>query len=530
MSELLRGMIDQKRNNRWYVSGVLCAVIVFLFGVAAVVSGSNDLLHWFMIPVLLCGIVIGADAASWITGEVDVFDPIGILGLFGVHFFLLAPLLHLSWGYWTDETPPPADWRPWLGAMAALNLLGLLVYRVTRSYFGPRARPTSRVTTVWRVRPNAWGWWFGGALVLAGALQVWVYASYGGLWGYISAVQREEHSFLGSSWIAMIAESFPILALMGYALLLRRRPAPSWPMLLCVLLAFAAIKLLFGGLQGSRSNTVFALFWAVGIVHFCIRPVPKTLILGGTVVLVLFMYFYGFYKSGGVEGLQRALQSADARREVEEETHRPLRAAILGDLGRSDIQAAVLYRLTGPQSDYQYGLGRSYLGGLLTVLPGPLWRNRPPTKLREGTEALYGRGAYRERPLNATYDQDRFLGMSVAVFGLAGEAMLNFGPLAAPLSFAVLGLVVGRVRRCAATWRRRDVRWLLMPFLVNLCLVVLIGDSDNVVAFIMGAGLVPMLVIAVASRRLHCAADTIDDSGRRPHAAVFPPLRLEGYS
>jgi hypothetical protein len=523
-------MIDRKRHNHWYVSGVLCTAIVFLFGIAAVVSGSNDLLHWFMIPVLLCGIVIGADAASWITGEVDIFDPIGILGLFGVHFFLLAPLLHVSWGYWTDETPPPADWRPWLGAMAALNLLGLLVYRASRVYFGPDARPAPRAATVWRVRPKVWGWCFGGALLLAAALQALVYASYGGLWGYISAVQREEHAFFGSSWVAMVAESFPILALMGYAILRRRHP-PSWPTLFCVLLAFTAVKLLFGGLQGSRSNTVFALFWAVGIVHFCIRPVPKKLILGGTVALVLFMYFYGFYKSGGVEGLQRAMESSDARREVEEETHRPLRAAILGDMGRSDVQAVVLYRLMSPDSDYQYGLGRTYLGGALTVLPGPVWRNRPPTKLREGTEMLYGRGSYRERPLNSTYDKDRFIGTCSAVFGLTGEAMLNFGPLAVPFSFVLLGLAVGRVRRCAAAWSRRDVRWLLMPFLVNLCLVVLIGDSDNIVAFIMGAGLFPLLVLAVASRRLHRAAGTASDSATTPRAApIFPPLRFEGYS
>jgi hypothetical protein len=525
-------MIDQRRHNPWYVSGVLCVAIVLLFAVAAIVTGSNDLVHWFAIPVLLCGLVIGADAASWITGEVDVFDPIGILGLFGVHFFLLAPLLHVTYNYWTEETQPPADWRPWLGVMAALNLAGLLVYRFARVWFGPGARAARPVSTVWRVRPTVWGWWFGGALLAAMALQVWVYASYGGLWGFISAVERDEHSFLGSSWISMVTESFPILALMSYAIMVRRRAAPSWRTLMGVLLLFGVVKLLFGGLHGSRSNTVFALFWAVGIVHCYVRPVPKKLILAGMVALVMFMHVYGFYKSGGVAGLRRALESSDARAQVEEETHRPLRAAILGDLGRSDIQAAVLYRLASPLSDYQYSLGRSYLGGLLTILPGPVWRNRPPTKVREGTEALYGRGSYRERPLTATYDKDRFLGMSVAVYGLAGEAMLNFGPWAAPLSFVVLGFAVGRVRRWAGAWRRRDVRWLLMPFLVNLCLVILIGDSDNVVAFVVGSGVVPLLVLALASRRVWVGeARGIAMAGASAAGGVFlrpPALPMEG--
>jgi hypothetical protein len=523
-------MIDRTRHNRWYLSGVLCASIVFLFGVAAVVSGSNDLLHWFMIPVLLCGIVIGADAASWITGEVGIFDPIGILGLFGVHFFLLAPLLHVSWGYWTDEVQPLADWRPWLGLMAVLNLLGLLVYRFTRAYFGPRTTPSPRTNTLWRVRPKAFGWWLGGALLVGGAMQLWVYASYGGLGGYISAVEREEHAFLGSSWIAMLSESFPVLALMGYAIHVRRRRPPSWSTLFLVLLAFTVLKLLFGGLQGSRSNTIFALFWAAGIVHFCIRPVPKRLVFAGTIALVLFMYFYGFYKSGGVAGLERALQSSDARAQVEQETHRPLRATILGDLARSDIQAALLYRLVRPQSDYQYGLGRTYLGAALTILPGPLWRDRPPTKVREGTEALYGRGSYRERPLNSSYDQGRFRGMSSAVYGLAGEAMLNFGPLSAPLSFVLLGALVGRVRRWAATLKPCDVRWLLMPYLVNLCVVVLSGDSDNVIPSIMGAGLVPLLLVALGSKKVVAAAITLNDLEELPKAiSTARSLRLEGY-
>ena len=73
----------------------------------------------------------------YVSVDLDVFDPIGILGLFGVQLFLLAPLLHVSWDYWLDEVIPPRDWRPWLGGMAALNFVGLLAYRATRG-FGAR--------------------------------------------------------------------------------------------------------------------------------------------------------------------------------------------------------------------------------------------------------------------------------------------------------------------------------------------------------------------------------------------------------
>ena len=79
--------------------------------------------------------------------------------------------------------------------------------------------------------------------------------------------------------------------------------------------------------------------------------------------------------------------------------------------------------------------------------------------------------------------------------------MLNFGPLAVPLAFAMLGLVVGRVRHMLPTLRSKDARFLLYPLLINLCFVILVSDSDNVVFFILKNGALPFLVVAVCCRR-----------------------------
>src|SRR6476619_5415760 len=72
------------------------------FGVQAVillvlVSSYPDLMHWFVLPVLAAGTLIGVDAVLWFTGRVQLFYPAGILGVLGVHFFFLAPLLHIIW-------------------------------------------------------------------------------------------------------------------------------------------------------------------------------------------------------------------------------------------------------------------------------------------------------------------------------------------------------------------------------------------------------------------------------------------------
>ena len=493
-------MIPLKRHNTWFVASLLCGGVVLLFGMAEVARGSDQWLHWFIIPVVLCGILAFEDAVKWLFGELDTFDPIGLLGLFGVHFFFLAPLLHLRWNYWIDEVVPPTDWRPWLGGMAALNLLGLLIYRGARGQVIRGMASDSRRGPTWRLRPRRFRRVLFWALLLAGALQLLVYLRYGGFWTYISAVEHKEHSFLGVRRIANVAESFPILAMMGYAVYVRwTRKTPSWLVLVVVLAGFFALKVFFGGLHGRRADVIFAVFWAVGIIHFCIRPVPRKLVLGGVAAAVAFAYLHGFYKSRGLEGLEIALHSSHERTALAEEIRRPIEGTLLGDMGRSDVQAFVLYRATDDQSDYECAFGRTYAGGALTLLPGPLWRDRPPTKVKEGTEALYGRGTYRSRPLSSSYDKDKYVGMTSRVFGLAGEAMLNFGPLAAPAAFVLLGVVVGCIHRWGTTWKRADARWLIMPFLVYLCLTVLIGDSDNVLRLLEEDGAFPFLVLFVGS-------------------------------
>src|SRR5829696_787148 len=117
---------------------MVSALASFIIGVsiiAAFGSTSDKFAHWFVLPVLLCGALIGIDAVDWVRGRLDVFDPVGLIGLVGFHFFFLAPLLHVSWDHWMPGAlvVPPQDWRVWLGGMAVLNLLGILVYRLLRN-------------------------------------------------------------------------------------------------------------------------------------------------------------------------------------------------------------------------------------------------------------------------------------------------------------------------------------------------------------------------------------------------------------
>ena len=93
---------------------------------------------------------------------------------------------------------------------------------------------------------------------------------------------------------------------------------------------------------------------------------------------------------------------------------RDLKYLLLGDLARADSNAFILHNLVKDPGDYDYRWGLTYAGGLAILIPTEIWHNRPYFKVDAGTEAQLGKTA--SRP-------------SSRVYGLSGEALLNFGPL-----------------------------------------------------------------------------------------------------
>lgn len=474
-------LAEQTRLSSLLISFQGCFLVLLGFVVA-----SEQFTHWFIVPVGLCGVLIGIDAVDWLRGRLDIFDPIGILGVLGAHFFFGAPLLHVYWDHWMRYVAPPSDWRPWLGYMAALNCSGILAYRWARNRTF-KTQHSRRYT--WRLDPQRFPLVLMAALTVAFVMQILVYQRYGGIQGFISAyeLRRSEQSFSGMAWMFMIAESFPILFFMGWGFYARKKIFRSWWSLGIVLCLFVVLVILFGGLRGSRSNTVWSIFWAVGIIHYWIRPVPKKLVYIGLPFLIGFLYLYGFYKGLGVESFE-LFQAFERRLEFEERSGRNLETTLLGDLARADVQALLVYRLTAPAKDYEYAWGRTYIGALAMVVPRSIWPDRPRNKVKEGTEALYGMNTFHEGFF------------TTKVYGLAGETMLNFGLWAIPIAFAIWGMLVTMIRLMAFNWEQDDTRCLLLPFFVNLSFLMLTGDSDNMITFIFIKGFLPFLVIFFGSK------------------------------
>ncbi|GAB3976186.1 hypothetical protein GCM10027615_45340 [Plantactinospora veratri] len=113
------------------LQGDLLLAAALVGTITAVLLAVEPLLwHPFVVPVALCGVLVGVDVAAWLRRRLDIFDPRAMLGLLGFHFFFLAPLLHVMLDYWPAMVQPPTSWRDALGAMAVLNCIGLLLYRI----------------------------------------------------------------------------------------------------------------------------------------------------------------------------------------------------------------------------------------------------------------------------------------------------------------------------------------------------------------------------------------------------------------
>ncbi len=479
------------------VSTGICSLIVL-----ALLLVSDDFHHWFVLPVFACGSLIGGHGIDWFRGRCDLLDPGGLLGVYGFHFFFLAPLLHVYGDSWMAFVVAPDDWREWLGLMACMNCLGILIYRlILDSRLGKRADQGRMVLCLDSLRFQSLLGFF---LLLSLGLQAWVYAQFGGVSGYVAAfgdLTNAPETFDNLGFVFIFSEAFPVLALLGYVEhAVRTQRRSSWKTIALVLIAFLALKILFGGLRGSRANYVWPLFCALGTIHLWLRPISRQMALIAIMALLPFMYMYGFYKSYGADAFE-ALTGASVREEMADRSGRGFYTTLLGDLGRADVQAFLLYRLCGTESDddFAYGWGSTYAGAACLLIPSWLWPDRPPTKVAQGTEALFGK-----TPVNGIETASN-------AYGLSGEAMLNFGPLAIPFVFVLLGLAVAGIRRWTTGLSHHDSRTLLVPFVVSLSFYLLVWDSDITLYYFVTNGALLFLIVMLSSRKV--ARRTLVSSG-----------------
>jgi hypothetical protein len=434
--------------------------------------------HWFVIPVSVCGALIGIDAVAWLRRQLDIFDPQALLALVGLHFFYIAPLLHVVLDHWASHVIPPASWRDALGAMASLNAIGLGIYRCV-------VRLPMRNSAAGRFRLDESRFYRVMTLAIAVALIAFVVelAMFGGVGGFLITMTQERETLVGMGWLLMIAEQSPALIFVYIVVRWRRQLAARRTLVFVIVCGLAIAQFMVGGLRGSRSTTVWPVLLALMLVHLLLFRLSRKAIVVAALILGLFMYSYGLYKSAGVEVVDIA-RGGRTIAEVSGKTGRDVPTVVLHDLARADVQALLLDRKLHGQGDLGHGL--SYLGDLSFLIPDRLLPGSPPSKVVLGTETLYGSGSY---------DAGRH---ASRVYGIAGEAMLNFGPLGVIPSFVVLALLIRRVHHFYLRSQRGDHLGpkILAPSLCMVAVLALTSDLDNL-TLILVTRFVPLAVVVL---------------------------------
>jgi hypothetical protein len=437
--------------------------------------------HWFVIPTFLCGILLSPDMIDWLRGKLDLFDPKGLFGFFGFYLFFVSPILWVALDYQMIWITNPTDWRPLLGWMQVFNVFGLLAYKVGHNLGYKTYRPPEKHFQISSKRLFSLA-----PLFILITFLAWIYLvfSVGGLRSFIILEPGSTlESLSGRGWLIVIGRLWPLFI---YIMFLHRIvQREKWASFYQILLLFLCTLLYFiaDGFRGSRGSVTFMTIYFLTLAHYFVRRL-KLKILSLTFVLLLpFLYFYGFYKARGIEALL-LLKEGKITSLIEETKHqRNLPLLLLEDLSRTGLQSLILNRLMERPTDYHLRWGSTYLSAILSIIPSKLRPFSLPGKVEAGTEILYGSapGALRG------YRSSR-------VYGLAGEAMLNFHIPGMLMAYLLWGILLGRYRKWVKILKKGDSRFLLVGFLsIVLTLIIPIGDADN----LLPSYLPPFLILTI---------------------------------
>lgn len=473
-------------------------IIISIF----VIQEPARLIHWMLLPLAFCGTIVGADAIRWFTGKYTLFDPKGVIGLYGFNYFFIAPLIVVFYGREGVETYVVSNWYPALGLMAIFNLAGLVLYKIFEKI--AFKRPSKVERTYWSLNPGRATVYVPIFLAIT-FLSLCIYVSRGGGWSAMIVQERQgEVSYLahhkGFGVIMVIRDALPMTTLILLTVFrmtgFYQQKSRMW------LFVTGFIVMLFfitSGLRGSRAATVLGLICTGGIIHYFWRRLTVKMVMLSLIPLILFLYIYGFYKSAGIIGIGALIRGQATIKDLSYETKRTFTGMLVGELSRAPVQAAELdVLLFSKPWPYRYRYGATYIDALIYLTPRQIWPSKPIDSRRivAGTDMLYGPGTYGA----LQYGQGG--SRSTQLYGLAGEAILNFGIYGILPAFAVWGFVIGKMRKRVYSFKAGDLRLFMSGFWFLFSFVMLISDLDQHVWFFLSLYIIPATLTYLISNKI----------------------------
>lgn len=435
------------------IEAVLLALPTFisLFLILEIISNSLNKGGSFFHPIIFSSIVI-----MWAL----VFSP--VFSIFYESYLVLSPR-QINWNYW-------------LGILAWFYMACIIVYYINIKIFLREINPKQK-NDFNKNKILIIGIIF---LLISLFCQIAVYVKFGGIIGYMTSWTESREEFDNLGLLFMFAEPFPVIALILFCLLIDPEKVKS-PLLILIFIfiVFFILKLLFGGFRGSRSNTIWGVFWFAGIVHLYFFRLRIVHFILGLVFLIIFMNLYSLYKSFGIDAfsLQHSLQDTGRFED------NPTLSILLNDFSRASLHAFMLSQYFD-YGFYEWKFGQTYLSTISKIIP--LFSPEDIySKNSAGSEILYNRES---QLLYQDYHNSR-------IYGAYGEGFLNFGPFFAVIFFGFFSLFIVYLDNLSRTFNKYDPYYLMIPFLSNFSIMLLLTDSDNILFFTLKNGFMVFVFI-----------------------------------
>lgn len=462
-------------------------VIVYFF------FTSPDCRYWGLLPLWICGTLAGSDIVSWFRNRLEIFDPKALAAAFLYLTTFIAPLLHLSADLYGFDLYL-LNWPGAFARMAVLNCLGLGVYKWAQRKTYTHTAP---LKSYWCIDSGRFILWAVPTLSVSLAAALVIRFFFGGLIkvGGESQISIEAVGYTAYlSVLRMLGDPFVLLLITFWIVLLSQKKSVSghrtgWITIGSILFLVSILQFLMVGLRGSRSVILATVLPVAIMIHFALRQYTRKWVIFGMVIVVVFLYLYGFRKKVGLAGLE-AFYNPQVRKSLSAELGGySIVSTILGDLSRADLQALMLANLTEYKKEIQYKpvWGSTYTMAFLTFVPRAIWKNKPMGLKKDAGTDIQGllRG------------DDK----STRQYGLAGEAMLNFGYWGILPAFGMYGIGMGYFRKKLSTFSASDSRIFFVPLIILMLQNMVIQDSDNWMFALLRDGFLLYILIRFTSAK-----------------------------
>lgn len=478
-------------NNNYQVHAIIAVASTAVINMFMLLV-LNIPFNWYLIPVSICGILsVYQLFYLWDTTRQHNLRLPMVFYFYCTIWFgcYLAPLMHFALNFWlifNGSLVLPPRWEPYVFIIGTLNAIGLLIFIFCYRYFYSISKPGNKVFLIQDGGKLTYVYLF---CLVSLLLQLFIYSKLGGISGFINTYETrdEDAGFAGFGLLFIISEFFPIaLIFIFYVKATRNATYRRAVSVLIFMLVLFVACMFFGGLRGSRSNTVLTMLHACVIVHYFVRKFRAREMIIGVMLLVGFMYVYKFYKQGGSQAVEA--YASGTLDESETKYDFDVFEMLLTDFARGDIQPYLVYKYQN--TNYQPKLGATYPGGIIHFLPSTLIdKESVITKKTAATELIY------------SFNGEVMGFYTTRIFGLMGEYILNFGYYTAFLVFLPLAFFIAKLDKWIYSLTPADVRNFIVPLWILFVIFLFSADLDNAIFFFMKRMLLVIIMIALVSAK-----------------------------